>query len=65
MTALEQLAILRDAIKVISGALGAENEIQEAMKKSFVISSDQAHALHPNYLSKHEKSHQPQMNAGW
>lgn len=49
---------------MISGALGAENEIQEAMKKSFVISSDQAHALHPNYLSKHEKSHQPQMNAG-
>jgi aspartyl aminopeptidase len=32
--------------------------------QSFILSSDQAHALHPNYASKHEKNHQPQMNAG-
>jgi hypothetical protein len=34
------------------------------IRKSFVVSSDQAHALHPNYAAKHEKNHQPQMNRG-
>ena len=28
------------------------------------LSTLAAHALHPNYSSKHEKNHQPQMNAG-
>ena len=37
---------------------------EATVRRSFVLSSDQAHALHPNYASKHEKSHQPQMNAG-
>jgi aspartyl aminopeptidase len=37
---------------------------EATIRRSFVLSSDQAHALHPNYASKHEKNHQPQMNAG-
>ena len=35
-----------------------------AVRKSFILSVDQAHAVHPNYPSKHEKSHGPKMNAG-
>jgi aspartyl aminopeptidase len=43
----------------------APYDLYEAtIRKSFVLSSDQSHALHPNYSSKHEKNHQPQMNAG-
>jgi aspartyl aminopeptidase len=34
------------------------------LKKSFVLSSDQAHAVHPNYSNKHEKAHSPKMNHG-
>lgn len=41
-----------------------ESSLNRILRKSFVLSSDQAHALHPNYASKHEKSHQPQMNGG-
>ena len=64
--------IMGEAVKRISSALhsdddasGSEMDMYEAtIRKSFVLSSDQAHALHPNYASKHEKNHQPQMNGG-
>lgn len=61
--------ILGEAVKRISSALSRNTspsvDMYEAtIHKSFVLSVDQSHALHPNYASKHEKSHQPQMNAG-
>lgn len=55
--------ILGDAVNSITKALGVSN-YDTCIRKSFVLSSDQAHAVHPNYASKHEASHQPQMNAG-
>ena len=32
--------------------------------RSFILSVDMAHAVHPNYASKHDKSHSPTMNGG-
>lgn len=29
-----------------------------------ILSVDMAHAVHPNYASKHDKHHSPQMNSG-
>ena len=37
---------------------------QHSISKSFVLSVDQAHAIHANYASKHEKNHAPRMNGG-
>ncbi len=37
---------------------------QSTIAKSFVLSVDQAHAVHANYASKHEKNHAPKMNDG-
>ena len=60
--------IMADAVERIANALsaGAGNPdlYQSTIKKSFCLSVDQAHAIHPNYASKHEKNHQPKMNGG-
>jgi aspartyl aminopeptidase len=66
--------ILEEAIEGISIALTSsddniqqgqqQNKLNKIKRNSFVLSSDQAHAIHPNYSSKHEKNHQPKMNMG-
>jgi len=37
---------------------------EKAMQKSFFISADMAHSLHPNYTEKHQVNHQPKINQG-
>eukprot|EP00591_Stephanopyxis_turris_P006506 CAMPEP_0195507036 /NCGR_PEP_ID=MMETSP0794_2-20130614/562_1 /TAXON_ID=515487 /ORGANISM="Stephanopyxis turris, Strain CCMP 815" /LENGTH=498 /DNA_ID=CAMNT_0040633571 /DNA_START=139 /DNA_END=1631 /DNA_ORIENTATION=- len=60
--------IMGESVKRISTALNAgEGDFDlysSAIHKSFVLSVDQAHAIHPNYASKHEKKHAPMMNKG-
>lgn len=55
-----------EAVKRITSALGADDPAtyDRCIQNSFCLSSDQAHALHPNYSGKHEKNHQPKMNQG-
>ena len=59
--------IVRDAVERISQAfqLNPGSEMYKiALDKSLLVSADGAHALHPNYVGKHESKHQPKMNAG-
>ncbi|KAG1833031.1 peptidase M18 [Suillus variegatus] len=36
----------------------------QSVARSFLISADMGHAIHPNFTSKHEDNHQPTMNGG-
>lgn len=61
--------LMRDAVQRISNALDSsadeDSEVfKAALAKSMILSVDMAHAVHPNYASKHEKAHSPMMNRG-
>mmetsp|Transcript_6935 Transcript_6935/g.10400 ORF Transcript_6935/g.10400 Transcript_6935/m.10400 type:complete len:467 (-) Transcript_6935:68-1468(-) len=63
--------IMGEAVKRICSAFedkdDSHNHIctySKSIAKSFVLSVDQAHAIHPNYAGKHEKGHAPKMNDG-
>lgn len=36
----------------------------QSIARSFLISADMSHSIHPNYTSKHESNHAPKINGG-
>jgi len=42
----------------------APGEYAQSIAKSFLISADMTHGVHPNYASKHQDEHRPTLNAG-
>ena len=43
---------------------GNQESIQRSIDNSMLISADNAHAVHPNYMEKSEMGHAPQLNMG-
>ena len=57
--------VMSEAISRVLGCFDQTSEmLQVTVRKSFLISADVAHAIHPNYSEKHEKNHQPVLNKG-
>jgi len=40
------------------------DDYHRMMQKSMMISADNAHAIHPNYIDKHDEEHGPKLNGG-
>jgi aspartyl aminopeptidase len=53
---------LRSCLQRLSGA--AAEDYHRAVAKSFLISADMSHAIHPNYVDRHEPKHQPMLGGG-
>jgi aspartyl aminopeptidase len=59
--------VMKDAIERIGACLGAapgDESYHVSIQRSFCMSADVAHAVHPNYATKHEKMHSPLLNKG-
>lgn len=41
-----------------------QTAFEQSMARSFVLSADMAHAVHPNYAGKYESDHKAQLNKG-
>ena len=51
--------------RVTDKLLGAGNEtFQRLLQRSFFVSADNAHGIHPNFADKHDSKHGPLLNAG-
>ena len=50
--------------RIILGRGGSREDYHRALAGSLCVSADMAHAVHPNYESRHEARHKPVLNGG-
>lgn len=54
--------LLEEVLARLAG--GAPGALAAAARRSFLVSADMAHALHPNYPAVHEEAHRPALHGG-
>ncbi len=57
--------VLAQILRRVTGCLGgSEEEYLRAVSASFMVSADNAHAIHPNYPEKHDPTNHPVLGGG-
>ncbi|QCE14279.1 probable aspartyl aminopeptidase [Vigna unguiculata] len=57
--------VMLNAVTRVTNTFGTKpNLLEKAAQRSYLVSADMAHALHPNYMEKHEANHQPKLHGG-
>jgi len=56
--------VLKNIMQRICDQQGSADGFYRAIERSFMISADMAHALHPNYTEKHDPTNHPVMGGG-
>lgn len=54
-------AVLR---RLVAARGGSDDDLHRCVAASVCVSADNAHAVHPNYVERHEPNHRPIVNAG-
>jgi aspartyl aminopeptidase len=57
-------ALPRALERIVLGCGGSREDYHRALAGSLCVSADMAHAVHPNYESRHESRHKPVLNGG-
>lgn len=55
---------MRDVLKRIAKCLGKDNEFDEMLANSFIVSDDNAHAVHPNHPEFSDPTNRVKLGAG-
>jgi aspartyl aminopeptidase len=58
------LAEVSERILNASWKTASKDDYYACIKRSYLISADMAHAVHPNYAEKHQTSHMPKIHQG-
>ncbi|KAG5148655.1 hypothetical protein JHK82_015536 [Glycine max] len=57
--------VMLNAVTRVTNSFSSNpNLLEKAAQLSYLVSADMAHALHPNYMDKHEANHQPKLHGG-